>query len=100
MDLLKTRCPIDLVPYTLPEHTGLAKVDFVNGFCKVGGGNLAPRAPDPRIAQMVSKGNTVAHRFINSGRKVVLFRDNTRRVNPSRRTAALRRGNGRGATHR
>ena len=55
--------------------TGLVVVDEVNGFAKVGGGNLAPREPDEQIARMVEETDALARRFEAAGWPILAFLD-------------------------
>ena len=73
--LLHVELPVALRPYRLPPGSGLVIVDEVNGFCTVGAGNLAPRAPDERIAAMVERTAALARTFIQRRQPVLAFLD-------------------------
>jgi nicotinamidase-related amidase len=73
--LLAAELPVALQPYRLPASSGLVIVDEVNGFCTVGAGNLAPPAPDQRIAAMVERTVTLARSFIARRQPVLAFLD-------------------------
>lgn len=57
------------------QTTGLVIVDEVNGFCTVGGGNLAPPAPDAQVAKMVEETNRLARRFAEEKAPILAFLD-------------------------
>tara|TARA_B100000579_G_C22697858_1_gene788307 strand:- start:194 stop:925 length:732 start_codon:yes stop_codon:yes gene_type:complete len=54
---------------------GLIIVDEVNGFAKVGGGNLAPQVPNKQVEIMVSETNNLAHAFIKKRLPIFAFLD-------------------------
>ena len=61
---LRHEMPIALGSYALPERgVGLVIIDEVNGFCTPGAGQLAPPAPDARIAAMVEETDRLARAF-------------------------------------
>lgn len=72
---LRRELPVQLVSYRLPSDAGLVIVDEVNGFCAVGGGNLAPPVPDAQIAQMVERTDALARAFRAKKRPVLAFLD-------------------------
>ncbi len=76
LERLRAQMPIDLVvfdPFARP--TGLVIVDEVNGFCAVGGGNLAPPAPDAQVARMVGETDRLARRFAERKSPILAFLD-------------------------
>ncbi|MBC8257722.1 MAG: isochorismatase family protein [SAR324 cluster bacterium] len=54
---------------------GLIIVDEVNGFATVGGGNLAPQAPNEQVSVMVSETNRLAGAFTKQEMPVLAFLD-------------------------
>ena len=54
---------------------GLIIVDEVNGFAKVGGGNLAPQVPNKQVEIMVSETNNLANAFIKKRLPIFAFLD-------------------------
>lgn len=73
---LQSALPVQAEPVDLADlSAGLIIVDEVNGFCTVGAGNLAPHAPDQRIASMVDRTDQVARAFRRSDRPVLAFLD-------------------------
>ena len=76
LEALRQQMPIALTGFDPKAgSTGLVIVDEVNGFCKVGGGNLAPPAPDEQIARMVERTDAVARRFVDARWPVLAFLD-------------------------
>ncbi|XP_042517516.1 nicotinamidase 1 [Macadamia integrifolia] len=77
LDLLKTELPIEPDSLVLSNDvvTGLVLVDVVNGFCTVGGGNLAPRDPDVQISGMVEESVRLARVFCEKKWPVLAFLD-------------------------
>lgn len=76
MGLLREQLPIEVKPYDLGDApTGLVIVDEVNGFCTVGAGNLAPKAPDEQVARMVEATDRLARRFAERKRPILAFLD-------------------------
>ncbi|XP_002976575.2 nicotinamidase 1 [Selaginella moellendorffii] len=57
------------------ERTGLVVLDEVNGFCTVGHGNLAPRAPDAQVERMVDETVRIAREFRSRHLPVLAFLD-------------------------
>ncbi len=57
------------------QRIGLIIVDEVNGFAKVGGGNLAPPAPNAQVATMVSETDRLAKSFSAQAWPVLAFLD-------------------------
>ncbi len=55
--------------------TGLVVVDEVNGFAKVGGGNLAPREPNAQVDRMVAETDALARRFEAAEWPILAFLD-------------------------
>jgi len=76
LEVMRDGLPIELVEYRVPDgETGLVIVDVVNGFCTVGAGNLAPKAPDRQISDMVSATERLARRFAERRWPVLAFLD-------------------------
>jgi nicotinamidase-related amidase len=76
LDAMRSGLPINLVDYRVPEgETGLVLVDIVNGFCTVGAGNLAPKAPDRQISEMVTVAERLTRRFVERRWPVLAFLD-------------------------
>jgi len=76
LEAIRAGLPVELVDYPPPEgETGLVIVDVVNGFCTVGAGNLAPKAPDRQISDMVTATERLARRFIERRWPVLAFLD-------------------------
>lgn len=63
---------------------GLIIVDEVNGFAKVGGGNLAPQVPNEQVSKMVSETNYLAHSFIEKRMPIFAFLDSHKPGKPER----------------
>ena len=73
---LQATMPIALGGYAPFERaSGLVIVDEVNGFCAVGGGNLAPPAPDAQVAAMVEETDRLARRFSDRKAPILAFLD-------------------------
>ena len=76
LETMRAGLPIELVDYRVPEgETGLVLVDIVNGFCTVGAGNLAPKAPDRQISDMVTVAERLTRRFVERRWPVLAFLD-------------------------
>ncbi|KDP29992.1 hypothetical protein JCGZ_18759 [Jatropha curcas] len=77
VDLLKNELPLDQEPVLLPEDVvnGLVLVDIINGFCTLGAGNLAPRAPNRQISRMINESATLARAFCDKKWPVLAFLD-------------------------
>ncbi|CAA0831800.1 Nicotinamidase 1 [Striga hermonthica] len=69
MEVLMSELPVEQENLVLSgaHKSGLVLVDVVNGFCTVGSGNLAPRAPDTQIARMVEESVKLAREFRKHG---------------------------------
>src|SRR5918997_3734053 len=75
-ELLDAELPVRLVEYRPPAgETGLVIVDEVNGFCAVGGGNLAPAAPNDQVSRMVAETDRLARLFVAKRWPVLAFLD-------------------------
>ncbi len=73
---LSEALPIATRPFAVDaQPTGLVIVDEVNGFCTVGGGNLAPVAPDAQIAAMVERTDRLARAFTAQRWPILAFLD-------------------------
>ncbi len=57
------------------RRVGLVIVDEVNGFATVGGGNLAPHAPDIQVDAMIRETDRLARSFVDAGRPILVFLD-------------------------
>lgn len=76
LDGLRTALPIGLQTYApFDRPSGLVIVDEVNGFCAVGGGNLAPPAPDAQVRAMVEETDRLARRFADKKSPILAFLD-------------------------
>ncbi|MEM9442379.1 MAG: isochorismatase family protein [Pseudomonadota bacterium] len=73
---LQATMPIALSTYApFDQPSGLVIVDEVNGFCAVGGGNLAPPSPDAQVATMVEETDRLAKRFAEAKAPILAFLD-------------------------
>jgi nicotinamidase-related amidase len=72
---LAREVPVDLVPYELGGAIGLVIVDEVNGFATVGGGNLAPPAPNQQVSVMVNETDALARAFADRDIPIAAFLD-------------------------
>jgi nicotinamidase-related amidase len=75
LEMLQQEMPVATIPYAPPSGVGLVIVDAVNGFCTVGAGNLAPRAPNAQVARMVEVTTALARRFRERRLPVLAFLD-------------------------
>jgi nicotinamidase-related amidase len=76
LELLNAELPVRLAEYRPPAgETGLVIVDEVNGFCAVGGGNLAPTAPNAQVSRMVAETDRLARLFVAKRWPVLAFLD-------------------------
>lgn len=76
LEQLQATMPVALGGYAPFERaSGLVIVDEVNGFCAVGGGNLAPPAPDAQVARMVEETDKLAGRFSEQKSPILAFLD-------------------------
>lgn len=57
------------------DRATLVMMDEVNGFCKPGCGNLAPREVDPAIESVIEVSNSLAKKFFAAGKRIIAFRD-------------------------
>jgi nicotinamidase-related amidase len=57
------------------SRVGLVVVDVINGFARVGGGALAPRAPDPMVATTVAETDRLARWFAERDLPIAVFLD-------------------------
>ncbi|MFO1154286.1 MAG: isochorismatase family protein [Rhodospirillales bacterium] len=57
------------------SRVGLIIVDVINGFARVGGGALAPQAPDARVASTVAETNRLARWFAERQLPIAVFLD-------------------------
>jgi nicotinamidase-related amidase len=74
--MLEQELPINMVSYSLAGKVpGLIMVDFINGFCKVGAGALAPPKYDAEIESMIKWGAQVAKGFISKGWPILVLQD-------------------------
>ncbi len=73
---MRAEMPISCGAMTLGERAcGLVIVDIVNGFARIGGGNLAPRGPNPQVTRMIAEADRLARAFVRSGRPILAFLD-------------------------
>ena len=76
LDAMRDELPIELTEFDLSGRTtGLVIVDEVNGFCQVGGGNLAPSQPDAQVDQMVEQTASLAKCFTVKRWPILAFLD-------------------------
>ncbi|XP_057807166.1 nicotinamidase 1 [Salvia miltiorrhiza] len=77
IQILKNELPLEQENLLLSgdAKTGLVLVDIVNGFCTVGSGNLAPRAPDTQIGGMVDEAVKLAREFCEKKWPIYAFLD-------------------------
>lgn len=87
---LQATMPIALGGYAPFERaSGLVIVDEVNGFCAVGGGNLAPPAPDAQVSKMVAETDRLARRFSDKKPRSWRFSTPMSPAGPSHRTRPI-----------
>ncbi len=68
--------PVHKTSYSLAgKKTGKLDVDPVKGFAAVGGGNLAPPAPDEQIAGMIAEIDRTNRLFIEAALPIAVFLD-------------------------
>ena len=73
---LREVMPIQFVTTDLTgKRVGTIIVDTNNGFCTVGAGNLAPKAPDARIDQMIDQTDRLARRLTGLKQPVLYVGD-------------------------
>lgn len=72
---LQKEAPINLIDYIMPGKSGLVHTDPVNGFCKVGAGNLAPPAPDSTIEFMLAHIGHASRAFVSRKKPVLVLMD-------------------------
>ncbi|MFQ5783487.1 MAG: isochorismatase family protein [Alphaproteobacteria bacterium] len=73
---LKALLPLAITPFEVGERrVGLVIVDEVNGFCSVGGGNLAPLAGNPQVSRMVAETDRLARAFAARDLPIFAFLD-------------------------
>jgi len=76
LEQLQANMPIALGAYApFDQASGLVIVDEVNGFCAIGGGNLAPPEPDAQVAKMVEETDRLARRFADEKAPILAFLD-------------------------
>ncbi|MCB1885549.1 MAG: isochorismatase family protein [Geminicoccaceae bacterium] len=76
VEAMRSHLPIRVAPYDIgAKAAGLVVVDEVVGFCAVGGGNLAPTAPDEQVRRMVEETDRLARRFAEYRRPILAFLD-------------------------
>lgn len=75
--LLSEALPLKFEELKLPtdKSVGLVVVDEVNGFCTVGAGNMAPRAPNGQVAAMVRETDRLCRQFSARGWPILAFLD-------------------------
>ncbi len=64
------------VSYAINHKCGMLIIDEVNGFCKVGAGNLAPLKPNLQVEKMIQETVKLAKIFENQSIPIALFLDN------------------------
>jgi len=76
LDKLRHALPVTMGDLALDgPGTGLVIVDEVVGFAAVGGGNLAPPAPNAQVARMVAETDRLARAFTGRGWPIFAFLD-------------------------
>ena len=77
-DQLRAAMPVAMQPLRLGDGdggVGLVIVDEVNGFASVGGGNLAPPAPNAQVTRMVAETDRIARAFSGRSWPILAFLD-------------------------
>ena len=64
------------VTFEISQQCGLLIIDEVNGFCKVGAGNLAPLKKNLQVENMIKETANLAKLFNNKSMPIALFLDN------------------------
>ena len=64
------------VSFEINERCGLLIIDEVNGFCKVGAGNLAPLKANLQVENMIKETANLAKLFNDKSMPIALFLDN------------------------
>jgi nicotinamidase-related amidase len=73
---LQDEMPLAMTTLTLAgQRSGLVIVDEVNGFAKVGGGNLAPPVPNAQVSTMVRETDRLAREFSGQDWPILAFLD-------------------------
>jgi nicotinamidase-related amidase len=73
---LKQEMPLVMTSLALSgQRVGLVIVDEVNGFAKVGGGNLAPPVQNDQVSTMVGETDRLARDFSAQGWPILAFLD-------------------------
>ena len=67
---------IETVSYEVTQKCGLLIIDEINGFCKVGAGNLAPLKPNLQVETMIKETVKLAKIFDDQLMPITLFLDN------------------------
>ncbi|XP_076906504.1 nicotinamidase 1-like [Bidens hawaiensis] len=78
IEVVRNELPVDQESVVLTGDNvsvGLVMVDIVNGFCTVGAGNLAPKAPDKQISKMVEESVQLSRMFCEKKWPVFAFLD-------------------------
>ena len=76
LETLRAQMPISLLSYApFEKPSGLVIVDEVNGFCAIGGGNLAPPAPDDQVARMIEETDRLSKRYAEEKAPILAFLD-------------------------
>ena len=64
------------VSFEISQKCGLLIIDEVNGFCKVGAGNLAPIKANLQVEKMIKETADLAKIFDDKSMPIALFLDN------------------------
>ncbi|XP_076922885.1 nicotinamidase 1-like [Bidens hawaiensis] len=75
IDVVRNELPVDQESVVLTGDIGLVLVDIVNGFCTLGAGHLAPKAPDKQISKMVEESAQLCRMFCEKNWPVFAFLD-------------------------
>ena len=76
LEALRAEMPIGFESYApFARPSGLVIVDEVNGFCAVGGGNLAPPEPDEQVRRMIEETDRLARRYADEKAPILAFLD-------------------------
>lgn len=76
VEALRRELPIETIEFDVSARAcGLVIVDEVVGFCKVGGGNLAPVTADAQVTEMIEQTDRLARSFTRNKWPILAFLD-------------------------